>query len=1229
MKAIIALFGFSFILLILSNNISIANWVEKESNVSQKFNFNSKQDSSVTDYFKSNIKVLTDEKGNNLYNTNSVGPDILTITGQSPGERLGFFVSNAGDVNGDGYSDEIIAASAISKAYIYFGGPVMDNIADVTFSETESFGMPVSTAGDVNGDGFSDVIVGAYFYNGGTGRVYIYYGGANMDNVSDVVLTGEAVNNYFNNCSSAGDVNGDGYSDVIVGAWGADRAYIYYGGSSMNNVADVVMTGEAPNSGFGITVAKAGDVNGDGYSDVIIGAHNYNSQTGRAYIYYGGVSMNNVSDVVLTGENTNDLFYNCASADDVNGDGYSDVIVGANGYNGYMGRAYIYYGGVTMNNIADIILTGEAVENHFGNSVSTAGDINGDSYSDVIVGAWGYNSNSGKTYIYYGGPSMNNSADITMNGEGSDNYFGYSVATAGNVNGDDFPDILIGAYGFNINRGRAYLYLNINSKPELVYPPNNSSSLPQTIKFVWKKLQKSLFYKLSVSTDSLFNNIIINDIILIDTFKTKSGFTENTRYFWRIETKDSSGKNYSSLKYSFKIINNNAVSDSLTITGQSSEGRLGLFVSNAGDVNGDGYSDVIISAGAISKAYIYFGGPDMDNIADVTISEPESGNFGMPVSTAGDVNGDGFSDVIVGAYGYNGGTGRVHIYYGGANMDNVSDIVLTGEAVNNYFNNCSSAGDVNGDGYSDVIVGAWGYSTATGRAYIYYGGSSMNNVADVVMTGEGINSGFGISVANAGDVNGDSYSDVIVGAHAYNAGTGRTYIYYGGASMNNTADVIMTGEVTGDNFYNCSSAGDVNGDGYSDVIVGAHLNNGSRGKAYVYYGGTAMNNIADVTLTGEAAENYFGNSVSTAGDVNGDGYSDVIVGAWGYNINRGKAYIYYGGSSMNNSADTTFTGETTGNYFGYSVSTAGDLNGNVFPDVIIGAYGFNNNTGKAYLYLKLNSKPILTSPVNNSVNNPVTVNFKWFKFIPASYYILNVSSDSTFNSNLISDSISIDTFKTITGLQKDKKYYWRINAKIISGISNYSSTWNFTTEQGIKLSMKILMEGMYFPIFNQMTRKDTVKVYLYQNAPPYNKMDSATSTIDSLSFKGFFKFQYAPMGTYYIGAKHLNSIETWSKSGGVSMTLTDTTFYDFTTSISQAYGNNLKSKGSKFCIFGGNVNGDGIVDGGDLSEADNDSFSGLSGRFLRSDVNGDNIVDAADVSLVDNNSYNSIVRITP
>ena len=131
-------------------------------------------------------------------------------------------------------------------------------------------------------------------------------------------------------------------------------------------------------------------------------------------------------------------------------------------------------------------------------------------------------------------------------------------------------------------------------------------------------------------------------------------------------------------------------------------------------------------------------------------------NFGYSVSSAGDVNGDEYDDVIIGAYGYNSFTGRAYIYYGGLNMNTVADVILTGAAVNNFFGySVSSAGDVNGDGYSDVLVGGYGYSSFTGRAYIYYGGASMNNSVDVTLTGEAISNVFGISVSSAGDVNGD------------------------------------------------------------------------------------------------------------------------------------------------------------------------------------------------------------------------------------------------------------------------------------------------------------------------------------------------------------------------------------------------------------------------------------------------------------------------------------------
>jgi hypothetical protein len=180
------------------------------------------------------------------------------------------------------------------------------------------------------------------------------------------------------------------------------------------------------------------------------------------------------------------------------------------------------------------------------------------------------------------------------------------------------------------------------------------------------------------------------------------------------------------------------------------------------------------------------------------------------------------------------------------------------------------------------------------------------------------------------DFNGDGYSDVIIGAYQYDFGgvedRGQAYIFYGGVSMNGSLDVAMVGEARSDCLgYSVSSAGDVNGDGYCDVIVGTPKKDTSGvdfGKAYVYYGGASMNNGPDVTMAGEAAYDYFGTSVSSAGDVNGDGYCDVIVGA-PYNdvggTDSGEAYIFYGGSSMNNIPDVTMPGEWANDQFGWSV----------------------------------------------------------------------------------------------------------------------------------------------------------------------------------------------------------------------------------------------------------------------------------------------------------------------
>ncbi len=202
-----------------------------------------------------------------------------------------------------------------------------------------------------------------------------------------------------------------------------------------------------------------------------------------------------------------------------------------------------------------------------------------------------------------------------------------------------------------------------------------------------------------------------------------------------------------------------------------------------------------------------------------------------------------------------------------------------------------------------------------------------------------------------------------------------------------------------------------------------------------------------------------------------------------------------------------------------------------------------------------------------------------------------------------------------------------LNQITVTGLPSFSR-WSASSASPVAAQIKLLIEGFYNTGTGRMNKKDTVRAYLRNTTTPFAIVDSAKSTVDSVTFTGNFLFAKAGTGTYYIQLKHRNSIETWSKTGGQLYTLASVMTYDFTTAAAQAFGSNQILRGTKYCIYGGDISQDGTVDASDVSETDNAAYNSLSG-YVVTDVTGDNFVDAEDVSLVDNNSYNSVSVVRP
>ena len=822
-------------------------------------------------------------------------------------------------------------------------------------------GSRLSTVGDLDGDGLDDVIATAPAgQNGdaGAGQVHLFLATpAGLDPTPFWSVSG-AVGDGFGQGLAVGDFDGDGLVDVAISAPRAEdesgRIVLFRGVPGGLDDQPAWQVFGAPGASLGVSLASAGDVDGDGSAELLASSARCPSDPTRsAALLLRGADGSPWSGETAGGpwqvclDSGADLPVGVAGPGDVNGDGYDDIAVGdSDRLSGdfSVGAVLVWHGGPGGPPIQpSTVLAGDRDNGDIdlGAALIGVGDVDGDGFADVLAASPRGEPDgiqAGVARLFRGGAGGLQSWDWSVSGNALYSRYGEGLGAPGDLNGDGFADFAVGAprdpgpQGDLEQQGALYIFLGSEHGPVYL-----DVWLPQAAD------QYDHFG--SASTGADLDGDGLPELVVgapgVEIPGTPSG-PEGRIYAFDVRA--------------------DLPSETPWPVGQGSfaDDEYGAAATALGDVDGDGFDDVAVGApgraGGSGGVDVHFGSSDGPSHPPRVLSGAAAGDrFGAVLAGAGDLDCDGLTDLAIGAPGSSEEAGAVHVFLGAREPDWSSpDHSLAGASAGDGFGAAlSGAGDVHGDGCHDLLVGAPGTSGGAGAAFLYVGGEGgLATAPGWSLPGQEAGAHLGAAVAGVGDVQGDGWSDFVVGepfADVQDLDQGRVLLFSGSATGPSIEPAwTEPGDEPGLAWGSVlAPAGDTNGDGRADLLVGLPLadwhEHEDSGRVVLFLGGAAEPIAQDWPLRGYGGDARVGASLGTVGDADGDGYTDFVVGEPGYRFEAsetGRVRLYHG-SGVGPEPDPEDSGvwETVGpagdGDLGTVAGAAGDVDGDGFDDLLV------------------------------------------------------------------------------------------------------------------------------------------------------------------------------------------------------------------------------------------------------------------------------------------------------